>query len=365
MGADTWRRTGVLTFDGNANLKDTCNITYTKIQKHLEEVYGRHFAYGTVIELCVPRNKHRRSSKRYRGLAKVTSRRARKGFCIRYNPDMHWSASFYKGLQQIQYVDGRNILNINRDDATGFRLDTLTTCKQYTNPTVQGKEILTTRTDYVNKHPSVLQTTSYNFTQTNTTLEVCVGVVKAVPIHKKNPTHFSDLLMLSVELQPVFHNKEIDCIRVDGASDEGSGHELVQYWWTEWHFLQKKVVTLVTTHCSGSSFLNRVELQNGCLSLGHSNTFIPSTLGGIVVLTNKLGRQMKPHYEKTSTLQSKPTLVEWMVALVVIQPSSCTRDLNQKNIMQSVVNLTPFLKDPTNRGNSCERKILTSFHVSP
>ena len=29
-----------------------------------------------------------------------------------------------------------------------------------------------------------------------------------------------------------------------------------------------------------SSYLNRVELQNGCLSLGHANTFIPSTLGG-------------------------------------------------------------------------------------
>ena len=45
VGADAWRRTGVLTFDGNANLKD--KVTYTKIQKHLEEVYGRHFAYGT------------------------------------------------------------------------------------------------------------------------------------------------------------------------------------------------------------------------------------------------------------------------------------------------------------------------------
>ena len=79
-------RTGVLTFDGNVNLED--KVTYTKIQKHLGEVYGRHFGYGTVFELCVPRNKHRRSSKRYRDLAKVTSRRARKGFCIQYNPDM-------------------------------------------------------------------------------------------------------------------------------------------------------------------------------------------------------------------------------------------------------------------------------------
>ena len=58
VGADAWRRTGVLTFDGNANLKD--KVTYEKIQKHLEEVYGRHFAYGTVVELCVPRNRHRR-----------------------------------------------------------------------------------------------------------------------------------------------------------------------------------------------------------------------------------------------------------------------------------------------------------------
>ena len=51
MGADAWHRTDILTFDGNANLKD--KVTYTKIQKHLEEVYARHFAYGTVIELCV------------------------------------------------------------------------------------------------------------------------------------------------------------------------------------------------------------------------------------------------------------------------------------------------------------------------
>ena len=135
-----------------------------------------------MVELCIPRNKCRRSSKRYKSLAKVTSRRA---FNLRFNPDTHWSASFYKALNQLQYVDGRNILNVNRDDATGFRLDTLTTCKQYTVPTIQGKNTLTTRTDYVNRHNSVLQTTSYNFTATGTTSEVCVGVVKAVPIHKK------------------------------------------------------------------------------------------------------------------------------------------------------------------------------------
>lgn len=43
---------------------------------------------------------------------------------------------------------------------------------------------------------------------------------------------------------------------------------------------RKKVATLVTTRCSGCSYMNRVELQNGCLSRGHSNTFIPSTIAG-------------------------------------------------------------------------------------
>jgi hypothetical protein len=37
---------------------------------------------------------------------------------------------------------------------------------------------------------------------------------------------------------------------------------------------------MVTTRCSGDSFLNRVELQNGSLSKGHANMFIPSTLCG-------------------------------------------------------------------------------------
>lgn len=242
VGADAWHRTGVLTFDGKAELKQ--KVTYKKIQSHLEKVYSRKFAYGTVVELCIARNKGRKSSNHYQGLAKMTSRRARKGFCLRFNPDSHWSASFYKALNKLQYEDGRNLLNINRDDATRFRLDTMTTCKQYTNPVVQGVDILTRRTDYVNRHPSVFQTTSYNFTRTNTTAEVCVGVVKAYSIHEKNPAqHYSDLLMLSQmdEFRPVFEKqqggspKEIDCIRVDGASDEWPSHELVQFYWTEWH----------------------------------------------------------------------------------------------------------------------------------
>ena len=55
------------------------------------------------------------------------------------------------------------VCNINRDDASGFRLDTLATHAKHSVPSVEGKEVLTTYTDYVNKYPSVLQTTSYNF----------------------------------------------------------------------------------------------------------------------------------------------------------------------------------------------------------
>ena len=62
VGADAWRRTGVLTFDGNVKLKD--KVTYENIRQHLQNTYNRKLSYGLVIQLCVPRNKRRRSAKR-------------------------------------------------------------------------------------------------------------------------------------------------------------------------------------------------------------------------------------------------------------------------------------------------------------
>lgn len=185
----------------------------------------------------------------------MTSRRARKGFTLRYNPDLHLSCAFYKGLNHMQYTDGMNAVLINRDDASGFRLDTLTTCKQHASPVVSGHEILTTRTDYVNKYPSVIQTSSYNLSGTQTTQEMCAGVVKAGVLHHNPPAqHAADIQMLHAkeELQSVFlrdgHPKPIDFIRVDGATDEGPWHNEVQFWWTTWHMF--KVATLVTSRSS-------------------------------------------------------------------------------------------------------------------
>ena len=207
IGADAWRRTGVLTFDGNTRVKG--KVTYERIRQHLMSVYKRHFSYGTIVQLCVARNRRRKSAQRYKGVAKITSRRARKGFQLRFNPDSHWSSAMYRTLNVLQYIDGLPIININRDDASGFRLDTMTTHRLNRTPMVQGSDTKTTYTDYVNRYKAVLQTTSYNFTKTATTAEICAGIVKPTGVYPKNPTqHMCDLELLETipEIQPAFVN---------------------------------------------------------------------------------------------------------------------------------------------------------------
>lgn len=183
IGAEAWRRTGVLTFDGNRKVRR--KVTFGRIKTHLEEKYNTKFSYGTIVQLCVARNKRRKSAKNYKGVAHVTCRRARKGFELKYKPDSHWSNAFYKGLDMVQLKDGRDKVLLNRDDLSVFRLDTVASNKA---PTVciQGQPSLTTKTDYQASYPNTLQTTSYNFTASENTGEVCVGVVKSAGIHLKN-----------------------------------------------------------------------------------------------------------------------------------------------------------------------------------
>lgn len=66
-GADAWRRTGTLTFDGNRKVQK--KATFRRIQQHLQDKYHRSISYGTVVQLCCSRNKRRRSAARYHGLA--------------------------------------------------------------------------------------------------------------------------------------------------------------------------------------------------------------------------------------------------------------------------------------------------------
>lgn len=176
IGADAWRRTGVATFDGN--IKTGRRVTYGRIKEHLEKKYGTKFSYGAVVQLSVARNKRRASTKRYWGAAQITSRRARKGFNVKLNPDCHWRAALYRGLDKIQLEDGRDKTIINRDDASGFRLDTTYTHKQHKAVSDISNPEKTTQTDYVNKYSSVLQTTSYMILPTKTTCQATAGIVK-------------------------------------------------------------------------------------------------------------------------------------------------------------------------------------------
>lgn len=119
--------------------------------------------------------------------------------------------------------------------------------------------------------------------ETENTSDLCAGVVKGQALFNKNAAqHLSDLTMLQNTV-PSFKdalNKDIECVRVDGASDEGPGHEEVQFYWTERHLIMSKECTIASARHSGGSYLNRVELLNGCISKAHSNVFIPSTLNG-------------------------------------------------------------------------------------
>ena len=66
--------------------------------------------------------------------------------------------------------------------------------------------------------------------------EMVAGIVKANYVFAKNPSqHMADLYYLINDMQE-YHDisrKTIDCIRVDGASDEGPWHAEVQFLWTE------------------------------------------------------------------------------------------------------------------------------------
>ena len=109
----------------------------------------------------------------------------------------------------MQLKDGNDILNIKRDDQAGFRLDTLATHSKHATICTSEEAPLTTKSDYVNKYPSSLQTTSYHFLSTGTTAEIFAGIVKTTPLHSKNPAqHFHDLNEIETypDVQSAFFN---------------------------------------------------------------------------------------------------------------------------------------------------------------
>ena len=205
IGADSWRRTGLLTFSGN--VKKGPKLTYNHIRAYLQDKYKTTFSYGTIVQLCCARNKRCLSAKRSWGAAKVVSRRARKGFNVKQNVDAHWSCSFYKNLDFLQ-LKNSSLIRLSH------------TSKKKTVLCEKENPELTTHTDYLNKYSSILQTSSYMFLATNNTPLGCFGAVKPHILFPKNPSqHAADLEMF--ETNPVSQlfllDKMIDCIRVDGG----------------------------------------------------------------------------------------------------------------------------------------------------
>ena len=84
-GADAWRRTGVITFNGNRKMQK--KPTFKRVKEHLEEKFNIKISYGSVVQLCIARNR-RISASRYKGVANVLQKRARKGFTLKFNPDL-------------------------------------------------------------------------------------------------------------------------------------------------------------------------------------------------------------------------------------------------------------------------------------
>ncbi|CAB3995395.1 Hypothetical predicted protein, partial [Paramuricea clavata] len=71
-GADSWRRTGVATFDGNR--KRGPKASFRSIQEYLQNKYNTKIGYGTIVQMCVVRNRRKLSAKRYKGEAKTSSK---------------------------------------------------------------------------------------------------------------------------------------------------------------------------------------------------------------------------------------------------------------------------------------------------
>ena len=103
VGADAWRSTGVLTFTyGNkGNVIIGQKMTYSRIKYYLEEKYGHKISYGTVVQLCVARNRRNISAKRYIRVAHVTCCKVHKGFSVKFNPDTYYSATVCRGLDHL------------------------------------------------------------------------------------------------------------------------------------------------------------------------------------------------------------------------------------------------------------------------
>ena len=76
-------------------------MSFRRLRECVLKEIGEPISHGTLVELCVPRNKRSRSSLRYKSAANIVSKRACKGFDIKVNRDEKWS----KSLDALQKKD--------------------------------------------------------------------------------------------------------------------------------------------------------------------------------------------------------------------------------------------------------------------
>jgi len=147
--------------------------------------------------------------------------------------------------------------------------------------------------------------------------------------------------------------KVIECIRVDGASNEVPSHEQVQFFWTLHHITTPTVVILVSVRSSGASYLNRVELQNGYLALAHANLFVLSTLGGFCLDTNtgKVDPEKFKHNIQLISQVNGCPCGEGTICLFREADSTELQELREK-LLQCL------------KGSKCQQEVLQKTHKS-
>ena len=162
------------------------------------------------------------------------------------------------GVNLLQYRDGRRILKIN------WRLLARHNGSPQTPQNTSNTKLRSFDHLYrLCKLISII--TSYNYSSTQNTQEVCVGVVKANGVFPKDAAQHAGFSLFTIlpYLSPVFTNptdnlpKLIQCIRVDGCNDEGPSHA-----WGSPILLDCQTPTVITFTTWSP---NRVELQNGCI----------------------------------------------------------------------------------------------------
>ena len=294
IGADRWRRTGHLTLEQGIGVgKIGSRLTFKTMKKRIEEHYvGQIISLSSVKRLCIARNARHRSSSWYLGWAGIVSRKVKKGRPQLFNPDAHWSASFYLGLDHLYFATDEDKSVVNRDDQAGKRLHSTFDNSSRKSMMMRDKPTLTTTSDYLFAEikgaiqPSNYLSTGFRCHGAQTRL---LSVVKANEVHPKSPMqHYTDLCDIVTDhpkMKDCFYNsqgnrKKIELLMVDGGPDENPEQGGVRLYHVMRHVQSESYLHVVTARAAGSSRLNPVERFNGNMGNAINNVFIPATLLG-------------------------------------------------------------------------------------